>query len=71
MTDESVTGKGLLPLRDSVIHGRLIRARPCEVCEEPVRDIAGGMRGLRSDARFCSDVCRQRAYRKRRRSAGT
>lgn len=41
--------------------------RDCEQCGDPIlTGESGAQRGTRTDRRFCSNACRQRAYRERR-----
>lgn len=49
-----------------VIRGRRMYAQPCEECGGQVFAYRGASRSLRSDATFCTNACRQRAYRRRK-----
>jgi hypothetical protein len=41
----------------------------CEACKRPIEISRGTSSGARTDARFCSDACKSRDYRNRRRDA--
>lgn len=64
----SITGKPLRAYQEVLVRGGLIKARPCEVCNKPIRGDVGSRRGLRSDVRHCSDACKQKAYRLRQKA---